>query len=77
MSIPSAAALRNFTHDQFRAAHQHYGTEWYEKINAAVYAAREAGDADVVEEGRIVAIVELMENYLKISAGDNHSKEEK
>lgn len=50
-----------FTHDEFRAAAAAYGEAWYDKTNQAVLKAREEG-ADV-EEARILAIIELMEDF--------------
>ncbi len=61
LSIPRTHALQVFTHDEFRAAAAAYGEAWYEKTNQAVLKARQEG-ADV-EEARIVAIIELMEDF--------------
>ena len=63
ISIPHALELRQYSHDQFRAASAAYGSVWYEVVNTRVAEAREKGNDQ--EEARVMAIVDLMELYRK------------
>ena len=62
LSIPHALELKQYSH-QFRAAAMAYGAGWYDVINTRIGFARMKGEEE--EEARILAIVDLMDVYMK------------